>query len=161
MAVNADGAAPDNSAMLDIQSENKGFLPPRVALTAANSDAPVTSPASGLLIYNTTHAGISPNNVVPGYYYWNGNRWISIAAPQGTQPGDMLLWNGTQWVVIPIGTNGQSLVINNGMPTWWGYYSAQIPSVATDIVSSIYFHTAYCGGFALPIIFVDFWELKD
>ncbi len=25
-----------------------------------------------LLVYNTATAGTSPNNVTPGFYYWNG-----------------------------------------------------------------------------------------
>jgi hypothetical protein len=78
---------PNASAKLDITSTNKGFLPPRVALTAANVFAPVTglsgttelATAAGLLIYNTATSGTTPNNVVPGYYYWNGTGWIQIS----------------------------------------------------------------------------------
>lgn len=63
---------------MEINSSNKGFLPPRVALTATNAASPVTSPATGLLVYNTATAGTSPNSVTPGYYYWNGTAWINI-----------------------------------------------------------------------------------
>lgn len=78
---------PNASAKLDITATNKGFLPPRVALTATNVFAPVTglsgttelASAAGLLIYNTATAGSAPNNVVPGYYYWNGTAWIQIS----------------------------------------------------------------------------------
>ncbi|WP_396150548.1 hypothetical protein [Flavobacterium sp.] len=78
---------PNAAAKLDISATNKGFLPPRVALTAANVFAPVTglsgatelATAAGLLIYNTATAGTAPNNVVPGYYYWNGTAWIQIS----------------------------------------------------------------------------------
>jgi hypothetical protein len=78
---------PNAAARLDITATNKGFLPPRVALTAANVFAPVTglsgatelATAAGLLIYNTATAGTAPNNVAPGYYYWNGTAWIQIA----------------------------------------------------------------------------------
>jgi hypothetical protein len=31
-----------------------------------------------MLVYNTATAGVSPNNVVPGFYYWNGSKWIPI-----------------------------------------------------------------------------------
>lgn len=54
-------STPDASAKLDITSTNKGFLPPRVALTATNSASPITSPAAGLLVYNTATAGSSPS----------------------------------------------------------------------------------------------------
>ncbi|MDE3235649.1 MAG: hypothetical protein KGO81_06825 [Bacteroidota bacterium] len=64
--------SPDPSAKLDVTSTNKGFLPPRVALTATNAAGPITNPATGLLVYNTATAGTAPNNVVPGYYYNSG-----------------------------------------------------------------------------------------
>ena len=64
--------SPDASAQLDVTSGTKGFLPPKVALTATNSASPITNPATGLLVYNTATAGSSPNNVVPGYYYNSG-----------------------------------------------------------------------------------------
>jgi hypothetical protein len=34
---------------------------------------------TGLLIYNTATAGTAPNNVVPGYYFWNGTYWVQIS----------------------------------------------------------------------------------
>lgn len=73
---------PNASAKLEVAATDKGFLPPRVALTASNVFAPITgtsSAATGLLIYNTASAGTTPNNVVPGYYYWNGTTWIQIS----------------------------------------------------------------------------------
>ena len=73
---------PNASAKLDITATDKGFLPPRVALTGTNVFTPITgtaASATGLLIYNTATAGTAPNNVVPGYYYWNGSAWIQIA----------------------------------------------------------------------------------
>ena len=72
---------PNASAKLDVSSSTLGFLPPRVALTANNVFAPITgtsSAAAGLLIYNSATAGTAPNNVVPGYYYWNGSAWIQL-----------------------------------------------------------------------------------
>ena len=70
---------PSPSAKLEVASTNQGFLPPRIALTATNAASPVTSPATGLLVYNTATTGTAPNNVAPGYYYWNGTAWIQIA----------------------------------------------------------------------------------
>jgi hypothetical protein len=76
---------PDASAKLEISSPNKGFLPPRVSLTATNSPSPITSPANGLMVFNTVTAGISPNQVVPGYYYWDatGLQWVSLSTTVG------------------------------------------------------------------------------
>jgi hypothetical protein len=73
---------PNASAKLDVTATDRGFLPPRVALTASNAFSPITgtsSAAAGLLVYNTATAGTVPNNVVPGYYFWNGTAWIQIS----------------------------------------------------------------------------------
>ena len=73
---------PNASARLEVASTDRGFLPPRVALTATNSFTPIlgtSSAATGLLVYNTATTTNIPNNVVPGYYYWNGTAWIQIS----------------------------------------------------------------------------------
>ncbi len=75
VGINGTGATPDASAGLDIDFSNKGLLIPRVALTATNSESPITAPATSLLVYNTATAGTAPNNVFPGYYFWNGTIW--------------------------------------------------------------------------------------
>jgi hypothetical protein len=118
VGINASNSNPDPSAGLDVSFTNKGLLPPRVALTAINSALPVTSPAAGLLVYNTAVAGTPPNNVVAGYYQWDGTKWAAVSPPQGVNAGDMLYWNGTQWVRIPVGTDGQFLTLINGVPAW-------------------------------------------
>jgi hypothetical protein len=76
---------PNASAKLDVYATDKGFLPPRVALTATNSASPITSPANGLMVFNTVTAGSSPNQVVPGYYYWDatGLKWVSLSTTVG------------------------------------------------------------------------------
>ena len=74
--------APNASAKLEVAATDKGFLPPRVALTDSNAFSPIVGTAAnatGLLVYNTASAGVTPNNVVPGYYYWNGTAWIQIS----------------------------------------------------------------------------------
>ena len=73
---------PNASAKLEVASTTQGFLPPRVALTATNVFSPIvgtSSAATGLLVYNTASTGNAPNNVVPGYYYWNGTIWVQIS----------------------------------------------------------------------------------
>lgn len=70
------------SAVLEANSATQGFMPPRIALTASNVFSPIvgtSAAAAGLLVYNTATAGSIPNNVVPGYYYWNGSLWVQIA----------------------------------------------------------------------------------
>lgn len=69
---------PNASAKLDVYATNKGFLPPRIALLGTTDVATITSPATGLVVYNTNTAGSSPNAVVPGYYYWDGTKWNGL-----------------------------------------------------------------------------------
>jgi Protein of unknown function (DUF1566) len=64
IAVNTDGSLPDNSAMLDVKSTSKGFLPPRMTTTQRDL---ISSPATGLTIYNIT------NNRNETY---NGSTWV-------------------------------------------------------------------------------------
>ncbi len=80
IGINSTGATPAASAMLDISSTDKGLLIPRVALTSTNTAGPVISPATSLLVYNTATAGTVPNNVIPGYYYWNGTAWVAFTS---------------------------------------------------------------------------------
>jgi len=65
---------PDASAVLDIASTNMGLLVPRIALTITTSAAPVTAPATSLLVYNTA----TVNDVTPGYYFWDGAAWVTM-----------------------------------------------------------------------------------
>jgi hypothetical protein len=74
---------PNASAKLEVYATNKGFLPPRIALTGTLDVVTIASPATGLVIYNTVTAGTSPNNVLPGYYYWDGAKWNGLV-DQGT-----------------------------------------------------------------------------
>ncbi len=67
VSISEDGSAADGSAMLDVISADKGFLPPR--MTQAQRDG-ISSPVAGLLIYQT--------NETPGYYYYNGSNWTGI-----------------------------------------------------------------------------------
>lgn len=69
---------PNSSAQLEVKSSSKGFLPPRIALTSVSDNSTISTPATGLLIFNTASAGTTPNNVTPGYYYWNGSNWVRL-----------------------------------------------------------------------------------
>ncbi len=72
--------SPNPSAKLEVYSTNKGFLPPRITLTSTTDVTTITSPAEGLLVYNTgNNAGLAA-----GYYYWNGGTWATIATAGGS-----------------------------------------------------------------------------
>lgn len=80
IGINTSGASPDASAMLDIVATDKGLLLPRVALTITTSASPVTSPATGLLVYNSA----TINDVTPGFYYWDGTKWVRFTTGTST-----------------------------------------------------------------------------
>jgi hypothetical protein len=65
---------PHASAKLEVASENKGFLPPRVTLSNVTDATTIPTPAVGLLVYNLGSVGLQA-----GYYYWNGSNWATIA----------------------------------------------------------------------------------
>ena len=50
VAINADGTLPNSSAMLDVSSTTKGFLPPRMTLAQRNL---INLPATGIIVYQT------------------------------------------------------------------------------------------------------------
>ncbi len=67
VAINTSGNQPDNSAMLDISSNSKGILIPRM-LEADRTG--ISSPAQGLMVYQTNNS--------EGFYYYNGTSWLYI-----------------------------------------------------------------------------------
>ncbi len=72
---------PDNSSAMDIVASDKGLLIPRVSLTTDLTDpSPVTSPAVGLLVFN------SGTDQPLGFYYWDGIHWVLIGS--GSSGGD-------------------------------------------------------------------------
>lgn len=66
VAINTDGCAPDNSAMLDVKSTDRGLLIPRISTLDRNQ---IPSPATGLMIYNTT---------TNQFNFYNGSYWYQI-----------------------------------------------------------------------------------
>lgn len=116
-SIGIGASTPDTSAKLEISTPSKGLLPPRIALQSITDIITIASPAAGLLIYNTATAGAAPNNVVPGYYFFNGSNWLRLGGP-GNAVGDLQYWNGKQWVILPAGVTGQELTNCNGMPVW-------------------------------------------
>ena len=82
VAINADASLPNSSAMLDVKSTSKGMLIPRVALISTADVTTIPTPATSLMVYNTSAAGSGTAAVVPGYYYWSGS-WVRIIAQKG------------------------------------------------------------------------------
>ncbi|MCD4682135.1 MAG: hypothetical protein K8R86_02525, partial [Bacteroidales bacterium] len=87
---------PDESALLEVNSNSKGFLPPR--LTNEQRDA-ITNPAEGLFIYNIEKKICE---------YFNGNNWEQTSYPPSHQMKCMQDFvdfrDGTIYKTVQIGT---------------------------------------------------------
>ncbi len=68
---------PDASAILDVESTEKGFLPPRVA----DPENDIANPATGLWVYNTTEKCLE---------FYNGTQWFNICNPPVVAPADQI-----------------------------------------------------------------------
>ena len=79
LSLNSDGSNPDPSAILDLKSDNKGFLSPR--MTQAQREA-IGSPATGLMVYQT--------NADSGFWYYNGAAWTQLATRETVKSGSMI-----------------------------------------------------------------------
>lgn len=67
VAVNTDGTDPDNSAMLDVKSTEKGILFPRLTITQIKA---ISSPAAGLVIFNTDSTELN---------LYDGTGWVKMS----------------------------------------------------------------------------------
>lgn len=67
--------SPHSSAILDVESTNKGFLPPRLTKTERNS---ISSPNAGLFIYNTNSKCIQ---------YYTGSFWFDPCCSNAVNSG--------------------------------------------------------------------------
>jgi uncharacterized protein (TIGR02145 family) len=74
--INNDGTQPDPSAMLDVKSNNRGVLVPR--MTAVERDA-IASPAKGLLIFCTDNNQYYSNIGIPSAKNWvmMSSQWLT------------------------------------------------------------------------------------
>ena len=85
IGINASGAAPDGSAMLDVSATDKGILIPRTDTATLNASG--ITLATGLMIYQ---------NADNKFYYYNGSIWIRIDGPNtDNQTVDQLSLSGS------------------------------------------------------------------
>ncbi len=78
----------DSSAILDLSSENRGFLPPRMNTTKIDS---IFSPAEGLVVYNTTLGTLM---------YFDGADWSMMKNMDGESCGTVSYESQTYETVI-------------------------------------------------------------
>ncbi len=117
----------NSNSLLELESTNKGFLPPRVALNSISSVSPLTGTVpAGMFVYST--GGTLPN----GFYYWDGTQWkilangelksvVKTANSTLTKAETFVLASNDITITLPVVTstdNGLAISIkNNGIHT--------------------------------------------
>ncbi len=102
---------PDNSAMLQVQSVDKGFLLPQMTSAQRTS---IASPASGLQVYDTNTKSI---------WYFNGTFWVNTQAmaTEGDIKSGIQVADHSGWVLLDgrslstLSTNQQAVAASLGL----------------------------------------------
>ncbi len=144
---------PDNSAMLDVKNPNKGLLVPRVTLIGTNDVTTIPSPATSLLVYNTTAAGSGGTAVTTGYYYWNGTAWIQFATGSSSGSSNAWLLTGNAGTVdstnfigtidnvpfnIRVNNKKAGRIDQNLLNTFWGYQTGNANTTGNNNTANGY-----------------------
>ncbi len=117
--------SPDPNAVLELESNNKGLLMPRVALTATTSASPLAAHVAGMSLYNTATTA----DVIPGYYYDDGTKWIAVSGAvtanawnltgnAGTTPGTNFMGTTDDEDVVFKRNNIQAGLLQEGNTSW-------------------------------------------
>jgi len=121
VSINEDGSMPNPSALLDIKSNKKGLLMPRMTKQERDS---INNPAAGLMIYQTDD--------VLGFYYHSGTAWTpvhtgSTAPPPTVAIGDMVHGGIVFWVDPTDNTKGKVCAMTDqSIGAEWGCYSINV-----------------------------------
>jgi hypothetical protein len=115
--------SPNANAILDISSNNKGVLIPRMDSVQRQHIANVM----GLMVYDTT---------TKSFWYNNGTAWINISPKANLSPGTIQYWDGSNWIAVPPGQPGQFLQYSaTGIPQWGGAVFATITTLPIDSIT--------------------------
>ncbi|WP_025125297.1 hypothetical protein [Myroides odoratimimus] len=90
---------PDRSSAVDIVSNKRGLLIPRLELTKTTEAGPVVKPENALFVYNKA----SVNDVTPGFYYWEAAN-VANAKEQGLG----------RWVRFVSSNSGSAVTVSAG-----------------------------------------------
>src|SRR5690554_835118 len=101
---------PNNSAMLEVASTDKGILIPRIALASKTDTTTITSGnVNSLLVFNTTNN----DEIQPGYYYWFEDSWKKLAILEDINQETVTVLNALDAAVYEyISENNTYTIIN-------------------------------------------------
>ncbi len=115
---------PESSAALEVKSNNKGLLTPRI--TKSNR-INISNPATGLLVYQT--------NDDKGFYYFDGNIWQYLnCSGSSVSVGDYYM-GGIVFYVEPNGLNGLIVALNDVGNGSWTYRGENRNTKASGLFS--------------------------
>lgn len=131
VGINSSGSTPDATAGLDVDYTDKGMLIPRISLTSRADATTIASPTQSLLIYNTATAGTSPNNVYPGYYYFDGTLWNRFITDKNRKflPSNVTNNNATANTIADI--TGLSFAVLSGVKYKFTFYITYTSAATT------------------------------
>lgn len=125
-------AAINPAAVLELQSNNKGFLPSRVALTDRLLWTPMTgSPTKGMVVFNTTTGGA--NGLDTGLVVWEG-KWNPLSFNSSTAAGDFWRLKGNA-ATTPPATVGTAV----GAANFWGTTDAKNLALGVNNITRMIF----------------------
>jgi hypothetical protein len=142
VSINTTGDPPDNSAMLDIKSANRGVLIPRMTQSQIEN---IPEPADGLLVYCTTNGNIYLFVGVTGQWKaidfstggaitpWECGQPLSVSHTAGAvAPVDKSVTYGTVtnlpgepskcWITSNLGADHQATAVNDATEASAGWY---------------------------------------
>ncbi|MBK7215152.1 MAG: hypothetical protein IPH88_18050 [Bacteroidales bacterium] len=134
VAINSDGSAPDNSAMLDVKSIDKGFLPPRMTTAQRNA---IASPATGLVVFDTDFNSLFTRTSTAWVQLGSASTW-GLTGNSGTDATTNFI--GT--------TDNQDLIIkrNNDRAGYIGIYNTSFGISSLNPSNTGLYNTAIGGG---------------
>lgn len=101
MKVGDNATSINNASILELETTNKGFVPPRVALTSLTATTPLPGGLlTGTIVFNTS-TGVGSGI---GLYYWNGTAWVAVGAGITSTAWSLTGNSGTNYLTNFIGT---------------------------------------------------------
>jgi len=112
---------PHESSVLEINSDSKGILIPRIALEITTSATPVNNPENGLMVYNTKDT----NDIVAGFYYWEDTQWLKIQDKNDVSVVNTTTYTGlTNGDTTPVPPEGEGIIVFSD-PHFFGWDGTQ------------------------------------
>lgn len=118
LSINVDGSVADSSAILDVKSNSKGFLLPRMTKAERNN---IYQPATGLLVFQT-----GPDSI--GFHYYGGSGWLWLPAADSEVGWSTTGNGGTDSALHFLGTTDSRPIMLRHNNNWMGQLNPAIGS---------------------------------